>query len=323
MCAELGAVCGQQGMAITWPHGAAWRSIVLYALCSSVMLVINKVTISRVPLPGVVFCIQFLTTFLAIVVGKRTGHLEVDDLKAHTVLRFSPYAAAFVASVFLNGKVLQNSNVETLITFRACSPLFVSVLDWAFLGRMFPAPRSLIALVGVSIGAVGYVLCDSEFKMRGAAAYGWVSAYLVVIIFEMTYAKHTISSIRFESPVWGSVLYTNALAIGPMGALAVASGELSRTAEVRLDARTAQVLLACCILGIGMNWSGWNCRDQISAASYTLLGVACKFISVLLNVLIWDKHATPAGIAWLSVCLLCSSLYRQAPLRADHKRDDS
>lgn len=60
----------------------------------------------------------------------------------------------------------------------------------------------------------------------------------------MTYAKHTISSIRFESPVWGSVLYTNALAIGPMGALAVASGELSRTAEVRLDARTAQVLLA-------------------------------------------------------------------------------
>lgn len=193
LCAELGAVCGQQGMAITWPHGAAWRSIVLYALCSSVMLVINKVTISRVPLPGVVFCIQFLTTFLAIVVGKRTGHLEVDDLKAHTVLRFSPYAAAFVASVFLNGKVLQNSNVETLITFRACSPLFVSVLDWAFLGRMFPAPRSLIALVGVSIGAVGYVLCDSEFKMRGAAAYGWVSAYLVV----------TLGRMRGGSSSWG------------------------------------------------------------------------------------------------------------------------
>merc|ERR1712129_381984 len=74
-------------------------------------------------------------------------------------------------------------------------------------------------------------------------------------------------------------------------------------------------LLFCSFLGIGMNWSGWNCRDKISAASYTLLGVACKFISVLLNVLIWDKHATQSGIACLIVCLLSSTFYKQAPLR--------
>merc|ERR1712227_436594 len=106
--------------------------------------------------------------------------------------------------------------VETLITFRACSPLCVSVLDWLFLGRELPTPRSFLALVGVVIGAIGYVLSDSEFKLHGFRAYGWVSMYLVVIIFEMTYAKHMISSVTFDSAIWGSVLYTNVLAIAPM-----------------------------------------------------------------------------------------------------------
>merc|ERR1712217_854206 len=126
---------------------------------------------------------------------------------------------------FLNGKVLQTSNVETLITFRACSPLFVGGMDWLFLGREFPSVRSILALLGVLLGAIGYVLCDSEFIMHGVSAYGYVSMYLVVIVFEMTYAKHMISNVKFESAVWGSVLYTNALAIGPMFFLAVCSGE--------------------------------------------------------------------------------------------------
>lgn len=295
--------------------GIVFRSVVYYALCSSVMLVINKVTISRIPLPACVFFLQFLTTYAFIVVSKVFNGLRVDDLTAHKMRRFLPYACSFVASIYCNGKVLQYSNVETLITFRACSPLFVSVLDWFFLGRTFPSLRSLAALAGVLVGAIGYVLCDSEFKMHGLSAYGWVSVYLLVIILEMTYAKHTVANINFENPVWGSVLYTNALALGPCGLLAVSTGELSKFPGLRLDLFGLAVLTLCCVLGIGMNWSGWNCRSRISAASYTLLGVACKLISVLLNVLIWDKHATMAGAMWLIVCLVSSTFYRQAPMR--------
>merc|ERR1711920_675525 len=74
-------------------------------------------------------------------------------------------------------------------------------------------------------------------------------------------------------------------------------------------------LLLSCVVGVGISWSGWNCRSKISATAYTLLGVICKFISVLINVLIWDKHATKAGLGWLAVCLVASSTYRQAPMR--------
>ena len=40
-----------------------------------------------------------------------------------------------------------------------------------------------------------------------------------------------------------------------------------------------------------------------------------KMLTVTVNVLIWDKHASSTGIAALCVCLLGGSLYKQAPLR--------
>mmetsp|Transcript_44173 Transcript_44173/g.147319 ORF Transcript_44173/g.147319 Transcript_44173/m.147319 type:complete len:86 (+) Transcript_44173:1177-1434(+) len=38
-------------------------------------------------------------------------------------------------------------------------------------------------------------------------------------------------------------------------------------------------------------------------------------LTVTVNVLIWDKHASPYGIASLLLCLIGGSLYQQAPLR--------
>ena len=40
-----------------------------------------------------------------------------------------------------------------------------------------------------------------------------------------------------------------------------------------------------------------------------------KMLTVTVNVLIWDKHASAAGIGALCVCLLGGSLYQQAPLK--------
>jgi hypothetical protein len=34
-----------------------------------------------------------------------------------------------------------------------------------------------------------------------------------------------------------------------------------------------------------------------------VLGNACKILSVLINVLIWDKHASPIGLLYLALTL--------------------
>ena len=36
---------------------------------------------------------------------------------------------------------------------------------------------------------------------------------------------------------------------------------------------------------------------------------------MLINVFIWDKHASPTGLAFLFGSLICAYFYKQAPLR--------
>ena len=37
---------------------------------------------------------------------------------------------------------------------------------------------------------------------------------------------------------------------------------------------------------------------------------------MLINILIWDKHASALGIAFLLLCLAAAAAYQQAPKRA-------
>ena len=59
---------------------------------------------------------------------------------------------------------------------------------------------------------------------------------------------------------------------------------------------------------------------MVSATTYTLVGVVNKFITVLLNVLLWDKHSSPLGLLAVCVCLLAGTFYQQAPRRDEARK---
>lgn len=290
-------------------------SILTYGFCSSVMLVSNKVAITTVPMPATLLSFQLFITILVVKTFKMSGTFVVDDLNRERVLRWLPYALSFCLTVYCNTKVLQNSNIETVIVFRACSPLLVCFLEYIFLGRQFPSAKSAFSLVGVVVGAVGYVLSDSQFLLHGIWGYGWVFVYLLTVTFEMTFGKFLMTSVEFAAPVWSSVFYTNAIAFPLLGMVAIFSGELGRLGELRVGSLGPLALLLSTSGGVAISWAGWNCRNKTSATTYTLVGVICKLASVMLNIMIWDKHATMTGIKWLVVCLLSSTLYTQAPMR--------
>ena len=42
-----------------------------------------------------------------------------------------------------------------------------------------------------------------------------------------------------------------------------------------------------------------------------------KCLTILLNVMIWDQHATPGGIFSLFICIGGGMIYQQSPMRAD------
>jgi len=229
-------------------------------------------------------------------------------------MHFGIYVLAFSAGTWANMKVLQVSNVETVIVFRACAPLLVCVFDYQFHRRALPNRRSVGAMLLIGVGAFSYVLNDRSFKAEGMAAYFWVMVWFVVLVFQLTYAKHLVTGIGLKS-VWSPVFYTNTLSLIPTGIIGIISGDFSKISDIQWTVDAVAVLLLSCVVGMGISFAGFKCQQVITATAYTIVGVMNKMLTVLINVLIWDKHASATGIASLAVCLLGGSLYQQSPAR--------
>merc|ERR1712196_131718 len=127
-------------------------------------------------------------------------------------------------------KALQSANVETVIICRSLAPICVSVLEWFFLGRELPNVRSTAALVGIVVGAAGYVHAEASHAVSGSfiAAYGWSLSYLLCIVFSMTEGKRLLLAVNFNSPVWGATYYTNVLCCPGLLLLAFVTGEAQK-----------------------------------------------------------------------------------------------
>jgi drug/metabolite transporter (DMT)-like permease len=106
----------------------------------------------------------------------------------------------FVLGIYSNMRSLATANVETVIIFRACSPLAVSLCDWVFLNRELPSFRSWFALSTIAIGNTvpnllsrllgtcirtrspidrGYRLCERGSRFLLAWAGGISLAYII------------------------------------------------------------------------------------------------------------------------------------------------
>ena len=219
-------------------------------------------------------------------------------------------------------QALAVANVDTVIVFRSCTPLAVSILDWMFMGRELPSPRSAAALIALLAGVYGYVSSDKEFAMQGMMAYTWVSGYFVIISIEMTYGKWLVSALEFKDRVWGSVYYTNLLSVVPMALLGMATGDVAKFETTVTWTREGLIyLMLSSAIGIGISYAGFNARNLVSATTFTLVGVINKLATILINVCIWDNHASTEGLIFLVLCILASSFYRQAGLRPDWVAD--
>jgi GDP-mannose transporter len=298
-------------------------SILAYSFCSGTLVLLNKVILVYFPYPSVTVSIQLVATLVFVYAAKHCCGLAVDELRWKYAVPYLWYIAAFAAGIYCNMRSLQISNVETVIIFRALSPCLVAVWDALFLGRTWPTPRSWSGLGLIVVGAYGYALTDTRFQQQGWHAYAWPLLYLFVISFEMAYGKRILTSVDLKT-LSGPVLYTNLLGLPAMLAFAYMGNEFTR---IRQDVEEGHfiptfaflVFALACIVGTAIGYSAWWCRDRVSATSFTLIGVLNKCLTVLLNLLIWDNHAGPGGIACLLLCLVGGAVYQQAPMRKDVK----
>lgn len=222
-------------------------AVLLYAFCSSSLLLINKIAIEAVTAPNFILWLQLITSAVFVAVCSFAGSTTVtlQRLSTQQSLRFIPAACGFLGVVYSNIKVLQFANVETFIVFRCSTPLFLSILDFTFLGREMPTLRSWMSLSGILVGAVGFLLSQTTFQVN---AFFWVLVWYCFFLFEMTYLKHICDTIDISN--WSRVFYNNFIGLFPLTLAGAFSGEYAVISTVQFSPWTIFILLLSCAVGV-------------------------------------------------------------------------
>ena len=143
----------------------------------------------------------------------------------------------------------------------------------------------------------------------------------MTITTEMVYIKHMVTNLGLNT--WGFVLYNNLLSLMMAPVFWFITGEysevfkaLSSNAGNWFDSTAFFAVALSCVFGLAISFFGFATRKAISATAFTVTGVVNKFLTVVINVLIWDKHASPIGLVCLLFTIAGGVLYQRSVTRA-------
>jgi GDP-mannose transporter len=243
--------------------------------------------------------------------------MDIELLKWEKAKPFLVATAVFYMCLLANTKALQSVNVETVIVVRSCSPIAVTILEHLTLGRELPSLKGLAALLSIAGGAAVYVLADKGFQVQG---YIWVSVYFVFIVIEMVYVKFVVDSVPMST--WTRVYYNNTLSL-PMAVVSTLVLGDSKFLQHQWDLATVVSIGLSCVVGVAISYAGFNLRKSVSATSFTVVGVVCKLLTVLVNDLMWSLHANMAGHFGLLMCICAGFWFERCKAEERALRDQA
>ena len=174
-----------------------------------------------------------------------------------------------------------------------------------------PGARSWASLGATFCGALLYACVDANFEIR---AYSWLCCWYLIFAFDQVYIKYVVDNVVLSA--WGRTYYVNLLAAPPVFFVGICTREFIFLKTFIWTRHAVLYLSMSCILGVLMSFSSLLLRRLVSATTFTVIGNMCKIATVVLNCLVWDKHATAQGLGALSICFLGGVTYQQAPLRS-------
>jgi solute carrier family 35 protein len=285
-----------------------------YCLSASLLSIINKWAITEFPYPGSLTALQYFTAAFGVLVLGKLRVLDHDPLTLTTMWKFLPAAICYYMSLFTNSELLLHANVDTFIVFRSAVPIFVAIGETMYLKQPWPSMKTWAALGTILGGSVLYVLTDSQFTIN---AYVWAFFYVASMSIDFVYVKHIVMTVGLNT--WGLVLYNNleALLLFPIELFVMGEGALmkTQTSNSSLDWMSLKMwlpVLLSCAFGFAISFFGMSCRRAISATGFTVLGVVNKLLTVVINLVIWTKHASAAGTLGLLICIFGGVFYQQS-----------
>mmetsp|Transcript_12332 Transcript_12332/g.29515 ORF Transcript_12332/g.29515 Transcript_12332/m.29515 type:complete len:342 (-) Transcript_12332:23-1048(-) len=285
-------------------------AVLMYMACSSTMLVVNKLAIQLFPAPNLLLVIQLSSSALVLWLLGQNGVLQVDSLQWDKLSKYWVVAAVFLLNIYTNIMALRSSNVETVIVFRCLTTVVVAVGDFkALRGEGLPSLPVMGSLLSICVFAGCYVYSESRTGVQ-VENYSWVIAYVVAQSIDCLYIKHIVSTVQMTS--WGRSFYNNVLAMGPLLLpWYLSDSETVATLQTKgsFGAGALWAVVLSCVLGLCISVTAFHCRGKVSATSYSVIGNMNKVLTVLINCLIWNQHASATGVFWLMCCLVAGWAY--------------
>jgi len=281
-----------------------------YSICSSMLLILNKVAVTRIPAPSFILACQLGSTALFVKGMAVAGAVEAEPLSWNKSKKFALIVFGFIGTLFASVTSLKYVPVDTIICFRASCPLVIAIIEYFYLDRELPSTRSWLALFGVFGGVAVYTFHDIHFTVLG---YVWLGIWYSFAVFEMVYVKKVVDTV--EMTTWSRTYYQNSLATLPMLLLMVVNSEADVVMKGGLPRAGVAALVLSCVGGLGMSYFSFALRAAISATSFSVIGNICKVLTILVNILMWDQHANATGTGALLLCLGLGAMYQQAPIR--------
>ena len=305
---------GSEKPAYLWKNARVLGIILFYCLVGSSLSVMNKVVVTYIPAPNFILFCQFFATSILLLLAHWLKLITLEPLTGEIAVEFVPLTVSFFALLLAGMEVMQRAPLETFIAVKSVTPVAFSLNEYLFLGRALPTTKSFLALSGIVVGAIMYVNLDI---FSSVSAYAFCGVFIVAAVAEGLIAKHTIDKIPLNN--WSRSFNINVLSIPLSLAIFALSGESDHVINVEISQKAIGLLVVSCFTGLAMSFSTMWIRETLSATSVSVVATCNKFLSELVNWMIWDKHTTIEGTYAILLIMVCGIFYEQAPLRVPGK----
>jgi GDP-mannose transporter len=147
-------------------------------------------------------------------------------------------------------------------------------------------------------------LNDGGFHIDG---YTWLSMYVFFMVSQNVLYKAVLDTVPMST--YSRVYYNSAISL-PLAVLSSGGRFVFWTADWSREA--VLVIALSCVGSTAISFAGFNLRSLVSATSFTVTGVCCKFATVLINDVMWSHHSGMLGHISLLTCIGGGYLYERS-----------
>ena len=286
------------------------------------MSLVNKSALLVFPHPNLLVLVQYSVAAVALSCASFFGVFSVKTLSMDKFQGVGVLALFFHLGIWSNSQVMHHGNVDTFIAFRGCVPLVVALLEQFLLplkAKRINA-ESAISLSAIFVTSVGFGVADDKFNVL---AYLWGVFATLTIAAESLWVKRLFDTNDFS--FWEISLLNNSLSAVYAFCFEIArlfTGFASEFNDVVVSSASfAWPLFLSCCAGIAMSVSAFAVRKELSATSFSVLGVANKFLTIAFNSLAWAHHSSLKSRILLALGILATVTYQQSMAPPEPKMD--